>query len=165
MYRIAAPPGTHTSHPHVALVAAHEPAHASVGQGAFESVGAAVAFLTAKRVHLALSAHDACYHKVKAQYAVFPSARASQAIAACRKKKGIAKKSEKGASLRRWQDEEWVDKKTGKPCGHDNGGRPEYCRPTRKKSEKTPTMYRGKTLKAQIAKKNSGKRATPPPKK
>ena len=28
---------------------------------------------------------DACYTKVKAQYNVFPSARASQAIAKCRK--------------------------------------------------------------------------------
>ena len=31
---------------------------------------------------------DACYHKVKAQYDVFPSAYASGAIAKCRKKKG-----------------------------------------------------------------------------
>ena len=29
---------------------------------------------------------DACYHKVKARYKVFPSAYASGAIAACRKK-------------------------------------------------------------------------------
>jgi len=31
---------------------------------------------------------DACYHKVKAQYKVFPSAYASGAIAKCRKNKG-----------------------------------------------------------------------------
>ena len=30
---------------------------------------------------------DACYHKVKRQYKVFPSAYASGAIAKCRKKK------------------------------------------------------------------------------
>jgi hypothetical protein len=30
---------------------------------------------------------DACYHKVKSQYKVFPSAYASGAIAKCRKKK------------------------------------------------------------------------------
>ena len=30
---------------------------------------------------------DACYHKVKSQYRVFPSAYASGAIAKCRKKK------------------------------------------------------------------------------
>jgi hypothetical protein len=32
--------------------------------------------------------HDACYHKIKAQYKVFPSAYASGAIAKCRKNKG-----------------------------------------------------------------------------
>lgn len=31
---------------------------------------------------------DACYHKVKRQYKVFPSAYASGAIAKCRKNKG-----------------------------------------------------------------------------
>jgi len=36
---------------------------------------------------------DACYKKVKAQYAVFPSARASQAIAKCRKGSGAVKKT------------------------------------------------------------------------
>ena len=34
------------------------------------------------------SIKDACYHKVKASYKVFPSAYASGAIAKCRKKKG-----------------------------------------------------------------------------
>ena len=33
-----------------------------------------------------LTRKDACYHKVKAQYKVFPSAYASGAIAKCRKK-------------------------------------------------------------------------------
>lgn len=33
------------------------------------------------------SVKDACYHKVKRQYKVFPSAYASGAIAKCRKKK------------------------------------------------------------------------------
>ena len=42
---------------------------------------------------------DACYRSVKARYKVFPSARASQAIAKCRKKKGKVRKSKKGASL------------------------------------------------------------------
>ena len=36
--------------------------------------------------------HDACYHKVKARYKVFPSAYASGAIAKCRKNKGKKKK-------------------------------------------------------------------------
>ena len=36
--------------------------------------------------------HDACYHKVKAQYKVFPSAYASGAIAKCRKRRAGKKK-------------------------------------------------------------------------
>ena len=43
-------------------------------------------------------AKDACYHKVKAQYDVFPSARASQAIAKCRKGKGQVRKPSKRVS-------------------------------------------------------------------
>lgn len=79
---------------------------------------------------------DACYNKVKAQYKVFPSARASQAIAKCRKSSGSVIKSEKGTSLKRWEKEKWVDTRTGKPCGA--GGKNEYCRPTKKVSYKTP---------------------------
>jgi hypothetical protein len=79
---------------------------------------------------------DACYNKVKAQYKVFPSARASQAIAKCRKESGNVNKSEKGTSLKRWEKEKWVDTRTGKPCG--GGGKNEYCRPTVKVSSKTP---------------------------
>lgn len=79
---------------------------------------------------------DACYNKVKAQYKVFPSARASQAIAKCRKESGNVKKSDKGTSLKRWEKEKWVDTRTGKPCG--GGGKNEYCRPTVKVSSKTP---------------------------
>ncbi len=48
-------------------------------------------------------AKDACYTKVKKQYKVFPSARASQAIAKCRKGKGKVTKSSKGTSLKRWE--------------------------------------------------------------
>lgn len=79
---------------------------------------------------------DACYKKVKAQYKVFPSARASQAIAKCRKSSGKVRKGEKGASLKRWQDEKWVDTRTGKPCG--GGGSNEYCRPSKRISLRTP---------------------------
>ena len=79
---------------------------------------------------------DACYKKVKTSYDVFPSARASQAIAKCRKASGSVKKTEKGASLKRWESEKWVDTKTGKACGA--GGKNEYCRPTKKVSSKTP---------------------------
>lgn len=79
---------------------------------------------------------DACYKKVKASYDVFPSARASQAIAKCRKASGNVKKSEKGTSLKRWEKERWQDTKTGKPCG--SGGKNEYCRPTIRVSSETP---------------------------
>ena len=79
---------------------------------------------------------DACYKKVKAQYNVFPSARASQAIAKCRKASGNVKKSEEGTSLKRWEKEKWVDTRTGKACGA--GGKNEYCRPTTRVSSKTP---------------------------
>jgi hypothetical protein len=79
---------------------------------------------------------DACYKKVKAQYDVFPSARASQAIAKCRKASGSVRKSEEGSSLKRWEKEKWVDTRTGKACGA--GGKNEYCRPTTRVSSKTP---------------------------
>jgi hypothetical protein len=79
---------------------------------------------------------DACYKKVKAQYDVFPSARASQAIAKCRKASGNVKKTEKGTELKRWQTEKWQDTKSGKPCGA--GGKNEYCRPTKRVSKDTP---------------------------
>jgi hypothetical protein len=79
---------------------------------------------------------DACYKKVKASYDVFPSARASQAIAKCRKASGNVNKSEKGSSLKRWEKEKWQDTKTGKACGA--GGKNEYCRPTSRVSSQTP---------------------------
>lgn len=79
---------------------------------------------------------DACYKKVKAQYDVFPSARASQAIAKCRKASGTVRKTEEGSSLKRWEKEKWVDTRTNKACGA--GGKNEYCRPTTRVSSKTP---------------------------
>ena len=79
---------------------------------------------------------DACYKKVKAQYDVFPSARASQAIAKCRKSSGNVLKTDEGTSLKRWEKEKWVDTRTGKACGA--GGKNEYCRPSKRVSSKTP---------------------------
>lgn len=79
---------------------------------------------------------DSCYTKVKAQYDVFPSARASQAIAKCRKASGNVKKTKSGSDLKRWGKEKWVDTKTGKACGA--GGSNEYCRPSKRVSSKTP---------------------------
>lgn len=79
---------------------------------------------------------DRCYRKIKAQYDVFPSARASQAIAKCRKAYGNVRKTEDGTALKRWQAEDWKDQKTGKDCGA--GGKNEYCRPSKRVSDKTP---------------------------
>ena len=104
---------------------------------------------------------DSCYKKVKASYKKFPSARASQAIAKCRKKKGTVKKTAKGKSLKRWQKEKWKDVKTGKACGAKSKGK-QYCRPTKKVTRKTPKT--AKQLSASqkrkaLAAKKSGRRA------
>ena len=50
------------------------------------------------------------------------------------------RKRKKGAALRRWFQEKWVDVRTGKPCGRRKGekrGVP-YCRPSKRVSSKTP---------------------------
>ena len=50
------------------------------------------------------------------------------------------RKTEKGASLKRWFKEEWTDVRTGKPCGRskdEDRGVP-YCRPKKRISGKTP---------------------------
>ena len=54
-------------------------------------------------------ADDACTRKIKRQYKVWPSARASQAVAKCRKSKGNVRKGKAGKSLRRWAKEKWVE--------------------------------------------------------
>lgn len=103
---------------------------------------------------------DACYKKVKASYDAFPSARASQAIAKCRKNRGNVRKDPDQA-LRRWAEEKWKDVRTGKPCGEKSKGK-QYCRPTRKVSEKTPktggSLSPAEKRKA-VAAKKAGKRA------
>ena len=42
--------------------------------------------------------------------------------------------------LTRWLEENWVDVKTGKPCGRQKGEKRGYpaCRPTKRVSSKTP---------------------------
>ena len=50
------------------------------------------------------------------------------------------RKTKKGLALKRWFKEDWVDVKTGKPCGRKKGekrGTP-YCRPRKRVSKKTP---------------------------
>lgn len=105
---------------------------------------------------------DSCYYAVKRKYATFPSARASQAIAKCRKAHGHVHKSEAGKALRRWHKERWVNTKTGKPCGNKTD-KTEYCRPTKKVSKHTPktSQSMSKTEKNKhYAQKLSGKRAS-----
>ena len=97
---------------------------------------------------------DACYRKVKAKYKVFPSARASQAIAKCRKASGTVKKSKSGTELKRWEKEKWVDTRTGKSCGA--GGKNEYCRPTKRVSSKTPKT-KGEMSGSELARKKREK--------
>ena len=50
------------------------------------------------------------------------------------------RKTQKGADLKRWFKEKWIDVRTGKPCGRKKGekrGTP-YCRPSKRVSSKTP---------------------------
>jgi hypothetical protein len=60
------------------------------------------------------------------------------------------RKTKKGADLRRWFKEKWVDVRTGKPCGRRKGekrGTP-YCRPSKRVSGKTP-VTKGEMTEAQ----------------
>ena len=91
---------------------------------------------------------DACYKKVKARVKVFPSARASQQIAKCRKSKGQVRKTKAGSSLKRWGAEKWKDTRTGKSN--------EYCRPTRRVSSKTP-VTKSEMSKSQLKRKKAEK--------
>ena len=101
---------------------------------------------------------DACAKKIKAKVKVWPSARASQMVAKCRKEHGIVRKGKAGESLKRWQKEKWVDKRTGKPCGHP--GDSEYCRPTERVSKKTPVMNPSKAkIALNLKRKTAGKHA------
>ena len=68
-------------------------------------------------------------------------------------------------SLRRWFKEEWVDVKTGKPCGRQKGESRGYpaCRPSKRVSSKTPktTKELSKAETARFKKeKTSSKRIT-----
>lgn len=50
------------------------------------------------------------------------------------------RKTKAGSNLKRWFKEEWIDVRTGKPCGRKKGekrGTP-YCRPKKRVSSKTP---------------------------
>jgi len=50
------------------------------------------------------------------------------------------RKTKAGANLRRWFKEDWIDVRSGKPCGRQQGekrGTP-YCRPSKRVSKETP---------------------------
>lgn len=50
------------------------------------------------------------------------------------------RKTKAGADLKRWFKEDWVDVRSGKPCGRQKGekrGTP-YCRPSKRVSSRTP---------------------------
>jgi hypothetical protein len=84
---------------------------------------------------------DACYYKVKRQFQIWPSARASQALAKCRKHSGHVRVGERGLSLKRWGSERWVNVKTGRPCGNSKD-KNEYCRPSKRVNAKTPVTQK-----------------------
>ena len=69
------------------------------------------------------------------------------------------KKSEKGAALKKWFNEEWVDVKTGKPCGRKSA--------KKGKSKRPYPSCRPKAVAAKMTaaeKKSSAKRKTGPDK-
>jgi hypothetical protein len=100
---------------------------------------------------------DFCYKKIRRTYAVFPSARASQAIAKCRKERGEVRRTTEGQSLRDWGSEEWVQQ-YGQPCGTvRKGGKTPYCRPSRRVSADTPKTV-GELSKSQLARKRAEKK-------
>ena len=88
---------------------------------------------------VAIIMRDACYYRVKKKYAVWPSARASQAVAKCPKSHGHVRKTAAGRSLKQWKKERWINTKTGRPCGNEKD-RTEYCRPTRRVNSRTPAL-------------------------
>jgi hypothetical protein len=50
------------------------------------------------------------------------------------------RKTQKGADLKRWFKEKWVDVRSGKPCGRQAGEERDtpYCRPSKRVSKRTP---------------------------
>jgi len=71
-----------------------------------------------------------------------------------------ARKTQKGADLKRWFKEEWIDVRSGKPCGRQQGekrGTP-YCRPSKRVSERTPVTA-GELTSAQKKKKVAEKKS------
>jgi len=75
------------------------------------------------------------------------------------------RKTKKGADLKRWFKEEWVDVRTGKPCGRKKGekrGTP-YCRPSKRVSKKTPKTSKELTSSEKKSRVAQKKRLGQPP--
>ena len=53
----------------------------------------------------------------------------------------FVRKTEKGASLKRWFKEEWKDEK-GNPCGSSKNKNTKVCRPSKKVNSKSPKTWR-----------------------
>tara|TARA_S200002703_G_scaffold146274_1_gene141211 strand:- start:466 stop:738 length:273 start_codon:yes stop_codon:yes gene_type:complete len=69
------------------------------------------------------------------------------------------RKTKEGANLKRWFKEEWIDVRSGKPCGRQQGekrGTP-YCRPSKRVSSRTPVTA-GELTSAQKKKKIAEKK-------
>jgi len=52
----------------------------------------------------------------------------------------FVRKTEKGASLKRWFKEEWKDEK-GNPCGSSKNKNTKVCRPSKKVNSKSPKTW------------------------
>jgi len=75
------------------------------------------------------------------------------------------RKTKKGADLKRWFKEEWVDVRTGKPCGRkksEKRGTP-YCRPSKRVSKKTPKTSKELTSSEKKSRVAQKKRLGQPP--
>tara|TARA_R110002126_G_C10192164_1_gene476056 strand:- start:38 stop:343 length:306 start_codon:yes stop_codon:yes gene_type:complete len=75
------------------------------------------------------------------------------------------RKTKKGAALKRWFKEDWVDVRTGKSCGRKKGekrGTP-YCRPSKRISKKTPKTTKELTSSEKRSRISEKKRLGQPP--
>ena len=64
----------------------------------------------------------------------------SKELGQTKKEVNGSKKNQSWSRLKRWFKEDWVDVRSGKPCGRKKGesrGTP-YCRPSKRVSSKTP---------------------------
>ena len=126
---------------------------------------------TTKQIPTDQKLYDRIKDHVKARVDRFPSAYASgqivQEYKAAMEKKGIAPYTNpkpKSTNLGRWYAEDWVDIKTGKPCGSvKTPGYYPTCRPAKRITSKTPTTVKELTplqKASMIAQKQDAKKKT-----